>query len=92
MANVNLHRVTNFSLYLLFTAYYLTQKLVDSCHFYTGIRFVLSCFYLLFFYFDQVESEHLPFAVSMTLNLSNIIIIILLLIKIIKLKKEVNII
>ena len=40
MANVNLHRVTNFSLYLLFTAYYyLTQKLVDSCHFYTGICF-----------------------------------------------------
>ena len=35
-ANMNLHHMTNFSLYLLFTVYYyLTQKLAVSCHFYT---------------------------------------------------------
>ena len=71
-ANENLYHLIKFSLYLLFTVHYLYKEV--SCFLpVLYIRIVLSCFYLLIFYFEKFSSSiwFLLFAVSMTLNLSN---------------------
>ena len=71
-ANENLYHLIKFSLYLSFTVHYLYKEV--SCFLpVLYIRIVLSCFYLLIFYFEKFSSWiwHLLFAVSMTLNLSN---------------------
>ena len=68
-ANENSYHLIKFSLYLSFTVHYLYKKV--SCFLpVLYIRIVLSCFYLLIFYFEKFSSWiwHLLFAVSMTLN------------------------
>ena len=68
---MNLYHLCKFSLYLSFTVHYLYKK-VSSFTPLLSITSVSSCFYLLIFYFEKFSTWiwGLPFAISLTLNLS----------------------
>ena len=72
-ANVNLYRVTKFLLNLCFTVHYFYPK-ISSFTLVCFVTIVLDCFQLHVFCFEKFstchESDILPFAVNVTLDLS----------------------